>query len=140
MARTEIHKLVLSAYDARVAGDLERTLSYFHPDAEFAVNGAGTDFPRLGERAKGAAAVRAVLADMIKAFRLDNWRSTSLTVEDCSAVLTWRADVVFTATGASETLDVVDVIRFQDGKIISLQQHTDTAKLAKLLSRRVGPA
>jgi ketosteroid isomerase-like protein len=123
-------------YKARMADDLAGALSFFNPDAEFLFNGEGVEVPRITELAKGAVAVRERFTSLLGLFRLQNWRSTSLTVEHDIAVLTWKADFECLATGEYDAFQAVAVCRFRDDKIISLREHTDTAKLAKLLCRR----
>jgi hypothetical protein len=123
---------------AGVAGNIPKALSYFHPDVEYVFNGEGTGFPRMAERLKGIESVAGALTDMIKNFRLENWRGTALIVEGETAVLTWNADVVFIPTGESDFFEAVNVFRFQDDKIISFRLHTDSAKMVKLISRRPG--
>jgi ketosteroid isomerase-like protein len=138
MPKEALRKAVLDVFRARLSGNIPKTLSYLHPDVEYVFNGAGTGFPRLAERLKGIEAVAAALTDVMRAFRLENWRSTSLIVEADTAVLTWNADIVFIPTGESDFFEFVDVFRFRDGKIISMRLHTDSAKMVKLLSRRPG--
>ena len=138
MPKEALRKVVLDMFRARVAGNISKALSFFHPDVEYVFNGEGTGFPRMSERLKGIESVADALTDMARNFRLENWRSTSLIVEDETAVLTWNADVVFIPTGESDFFEAVDVFRFRNGKIISFRLHTDSAKMVKLISRRPG--
>jgi ketosteroid isomerase-like protein len=123
-------------YRAREACDLAKVLSFFDPDGEFLLNGEGAGLPGITELANGFVAVRQRFAALLGLFRLQHWRSTSLMVEDDTAALTWKADVECVATGKYDAFQAVAVCRFRDGKILSMREHTDTAKLANLLRRR----
>ena len=136
MSKEDLGGVVLQYYQARAAGDVRRAFSFFTPDAEFQFNGEGAGFPRMADRAKGGEEVCEMLTALVSSFRLLDWRSTSLTVDGDTAVLAWKADVLFTATGGIDSFEAVVVCRFRNGKNVTLRKHTDTAKLAKLLWRR----
>jgi len=130
--RDEIESALRATYAARVRGDLDGTLAGFHPDVQFRLNGRGSGLAALSEVQRGQASLRPTLDGLIKAFRFDDWQEVALLVDGERAALHWRARVTSTASGKSDVFDVVDVCRFQDGKIIDFLQSFDTALAIKL--------
>ena len=130
--RNEIETVLRAAYAARVGGDLEGTLAAFHPDVQFRLNGRGTGLTAMSDALSGHASLRPALAQLIKTFRFDDWREVALIVDGERAALHWRARVTNTVSGKSDMLDVVDVCRFQDGKIVEFLQSFDSALAMKL--------
>ena len=128
MDKTDLAALVRAAYAARRAGDVARMLSYFADDARFSLHAqalAGPD-PRP---IQGRAALEAAFSALVAAYRLDDWSEVSLLVDGDRAALHWRATVTIAQNGATEKFDVFDFIKFRGGKIVELDQSTDTAKL-----------
>jgi ketosteroid isomerase-like protein len=130
--RDEIESVLRAAYAARVRGDLEGTLAAFHPDVQFRLNGRGTGLTAMSDAQRGHASLRPALAELIKTFRFDDWREIALLVDGERAALHWRARVTNTMSGKSDEFDVVDVCRFEDGKIVDFLQSFDSALVMKL--------
>lgn len=126
-----IKTLIEKAYEARAQGDLDGLMSYFHPECRFQLMGAVDNEP-ICQPQEGCSAVREQMAGFIDTFAFANIETVGLVVENERAAYHWRADVTFVPTGRSERLDTVDMITFEDGKLRSLAQFTDTASLARL--------
>lgn len=126
-----IRTLIEKAYEARIQGDLEGLMAYFHPECRFQLMGA-VDSEPICRPQEGCAAVREQMAGFIGTFTFANIETVGLVVEGERAAYHWRADVTFVPTGRTERFDTVDMLTVQDGKLRSLSQFTDTAGLARL--------
>lgn len=129
--RVAIEALLRDAYAARVQGDLDKVMSYFHPDCRFHLMGA----PDLGPACnphKGCEAVRQHMASLIHTFAFSKFEMLGLVVEGNRAAHHWRADVTFVPTGRTETFEALDMVTFEDGKVLTITQFTDTASVMRL--------
>lgn len=134
-----IRTLIEKAYAARVEGDLDGLMSYFHPECRFQLMGSVDNEP-ICHPQEGCAAIREQMAGFIDTFTFSNMETVGLVVDGDSAAYHWRADVTFVPTGNTERLDTVDMLTFADGKLRSLSQFTDTASLARLTAAVAVPA
>lgn len=129
--RSAIRSLIEKAYEARVKGDLDELMSYFHSDCRFQLMGSA-EREAVCRPQEGCAAVRSQMSDFIGAFTFANFETLDVVVEGDRAAYHWRADVTFLPTGRTETFQTLDLLSFEDGKVRSLAQFTDTASLARI--------
>ncbi|KFC67063.1 Ketosteroid isomerase-related protein [Bosea sp. LC85] len=129
--RAAIETLLLSAYEARVRGDLDGVMTYFHPDCRFHFMGS-EDLGPMCSPHTGCAAVREQMAGLIGTFAFSKFRTLGLVVEGDRASFHWSADVTHIPTGRSQSFEAVDLITIEDGKVRSLTQFTDTAGVIRL--------
>ncbi|PZR93964.1 MAG: nuclear transport factor 2 family protein [Stutzerimonas stutzeri] len=129
--RSDIQDLIEKAYAARVKGDLDALMDYFHPDCRFQLMGAA-EREAICRPLEGCVAVRGQMAEFIGAFTFSNFETLDVVVEGDRAAYHWRADVTFVPTGRTETFQTLDLLSFEDGKVRSLAQFTDTAGVARL--------
>ncbi|WP_186419317.1 nuclear transport factor 2 family protein [Bosea sp. CS1GBMeth4] len=128
---SSIKSVIEKAYEARVKGDLDALMSYFHPDCRFQLMGAA-DREAICRPQEGCVAVRGQMADLIGAFTFANFETLDVVVEGDRAAYHWRADVTFVPTGRTETFQTLDLLAFENGKVRSIAQFTDTASLARI--------
>lgn len=128
---SSIKSVIEKAYEARVRGDLDALMSYFHPDCRFQLMGAA-EREAICRPHEGCVAVRGQMADLIGAFTFANFETLDIVVEGDRAAYHWRADVTFVPTGRTETFQTLDLVAFEDGKVRSIAQFTDTASLARI--------
>jgi ketosteroid isomerase-like protein len=133
MTEKDMKDVIRSAYAARVRGDVEGALAPFSDDAVFLFNAEGVGLPGFGVPAKGKAAIRQAIADLIKTFRFSDWQELALIAEQEKAALHWRATVTFVPNGRSQTFEVIDLITFRNGKIVDFHQNTDSAAVGALM-------
>lgn len=126
-----IRTLIENAYAARIQGDLDGLMAYFHPECRFQLMGA-VDSEPICQPQEGCAAIREQMAGFIDSFVFTNIETVGLVVEGERAAYHWRADVTFVPTGRTERFDTVDMLTVEDGKLRSLSQFTDTAGLVRL--------
>lgn len=116
--RTEIEKLLLGLYAARVRGDLDAVCDAFTGDAKFEIAGASNVTP-LAMKAVGADKYRPLLAIMIRTFKLREQEILSILIDGAKAAVHWRADVYSRITGTAVPTELVDVVEVRDGRIAS---------------------
>ena len=133
-SRDEIAKSIRSLYAARVKGDLLGTVKDMAADATFSFNGRGIRHPAMAEACCGKDAITATIKEFIDAWRFEKWEERALLIDGEKAALHWTAHVTCIPTNKAETLDVVDILTFRDGKIVEFHQSTDTALVKSLAS------
>ena len=133
-SKLSIQETLMSTYAARVRGDLDGTLAAFTDDTIFEFNGRGTGVQSLSEPVHGKAALRPVMRELIENYRFGDWRVISLIVDGEQALLHWRALVTVTANGKAAEFDVLDEMKFRDGKIATFHQSTDTAAIMAMIA------
>jgi ketosteroid isomerase-like protein len=130
--RGQIERVIKSLYEARLAGNVDKTLSDFAEDGTFAFNARGTGVAAMEKPITGKAAVRAAIQGMVETWRFDDWRQVDLLIDGERALLHWTADIACIPTGKHARFDVLDLIRFESGRIVHYYQHTDTALMMRL--------
>ena len=111
--------------------DLERCLSFFHPEGIFRLPGAELEWPLHGTHV-GLEAIRRVWAEIII-----RWEIVSQTVEDVivdhdRAVVHRVIKVRARGGGPTVVMAFCDFFRFQDGLIMELTGVFDATKATKL--------
>jgi ketosteroid isomerase-like protein len=132
--KSAIEQTLLSTYAARVRGDLDATMAAFADDTIYQLNGRGTGAPNFAGPVHGKAALRSVMAELIRDYRFSDWRAISLLVDGDKALLHWRALVTVTANGRANEFDVFDLVTFRDGKFATFHQSTDTAMIQAMMA------
>lgn len=129
--RVAIEALLRDAYAARVQGDLDKVMSYFHPECRFRLVGPADVAPACHPQC-GCDAVREHMAGLINTFAFSKFETLGLIVEGERAAHHWRADVTFVPTGKTENFEALDMVTFEDGKVRNIMQFTDTASVMRL--------
>lgn len=129
--RAAIEALIQGAYRARVQGDLDEVMSYFHPACRFHFMGSEEMGPACTPQS-GCDAVREHLAGFIETFAFSKFETLDLIVEGERAAHRWRADVTFVPTGRTKNFEALDIVTFEDGKVLDFVQFTDTAGVMQL--------
>src|SRR5262249_42080157 len=132
--RAHMEQTIRSLYAARARAELDGTLKDLAEDAVFSLNGRGTGVPAMSQDCCGKTAVRDVVEQLIRNWRFDHWKETSLRVDGDKLALHWTARVTFIPTGKSAAVDTVDLVTFRDDKIVEFRQFTDTAMIMSLMS------
>jgi ketosteroid isomerase-like protein len=121
------------AYDARGKGDIEGLMAAFHPNAVFELKGEKEVLEVAGS-VRGHSNVRAALAGFIQAFEFMKRDILDTIVEGDRVVVHSRLQVRFIPKNIDFTSDVLDVFKFEDGKIIELVEFADTALIKSVVS------
>jgi ketosteroid isomerase-like protein len=134
MANREIIlELIRRAYVARGKGDLEELMTAFHPDAVFALVG-DTRTLEIAGSIHGHHSLREAMDRFIATFHFVERQILSELVEEERAAVHSRFMVRYGPTGAIRTTEVLDLFKFQDGKIIELLEFADTALIKDMMS------
>jgi ketosteroid isomerase-like protein len=124
---------ITRAYDARGRGDIEGLMATFHSNAVFELKGEKKVLEVAGS-VQGHSNVRAALAEYIQAFEFVKRDILDTIVEGDRVVVHSRLQVRFVPKNVDFTSDVLDVFKFEDGKIIELVEFADTALIKSVVS------
>jgi ketosteroid isomerase-like protein len=131
--RETILEVISQAYAARGRGDLEELVTAFHPEAVFTLVGDKRTLEVTGS-VQGHHGLRQSLAGFIATFSFIERKILSEVVEGDRAAVHSRLVVRYNPTGATHTTDVIDLFKFQDGKIIELIESADNALIKDMIS------
>lgn len=120
------------AYAARGQGDLEDLMMAFHPEAVFTLVGDKTALEVAGS-VHGHRELRETLRGFIATFDFVERQILSELVEADRAAVHSRLVVRHSPTGKTRTTEVLDLVKFQDGKIIDLIEFADTALIRDMM-------
>ena len=124
---------VRRAYAARDKGALDNLMAEFHPEAVFTLVGDKQALSVTGS-AQGHSAVKEGMDKFISTFEFVERHILSELVEGDRAVVHSRITVRFRPKNSEHKTEVLDLLRFQDGKIIELIEFADTALIGKMMS------
>lgn len=124
---------VRRAYAARGKGALDDLMTEFHPEAVFTLVGDKQALSVTGS-AQGRSAVREGMDKFISTFEFVERHILSELVEGDRAAVHSRITVRFRAKNSEHKTEVLDLFRFQNGKIIELIEFADTGLIGKMMS------
>jgi ketosteroid isomerase-like protein len=116
MIRAEIDHLMRKLYAAKARGDLQEVCQLFADDAEVRIAGA-TPVNPLGITASGAGEFRPLLALLIRAFRMSEFRILSILIDGSEAAVHWQANIQSRITGATVPTELIDLVEVRGGRI-----------------------
>jgi ketosteroid isomerase-like protein len=131
--RETILEVIRRAYAARDRGDLQDLMTAFHPEAAFTLVGDKTALELAGT-VQGHRSLREAMDGFIATFHFAERQVLSELVEGDRAAVHSRLVVRHSPTGATRTTGVLDLLKFQDGKIIELLEFADTALIRDMMS------
>jgi ketosteroid isomerase-like protein len=125
--------LIKRAYAARGRGDLEGLVTAFHPEAVFTLVGDRKALDVAGS-VQGHRGLRETLGGFIATFQFVERQILTELVEGDRAAVHSRLVVRYNPTNTTRTTECLDLLRFQDGKIIELIEFADTALIRDMMS------
>ncbi|NEV01977.1 nuclear transport factor 2 family protein [Bradyrhizobium uaiense] len=131
--REAMQRLVTQAYAARGKGEIDSLMETFGSDSRFELVGDKKALHLTGV-VEGHANVRQALAQYIAAFEFMDRKITSFLVDGDRAAVHSTITVRFIPKNITFTADVLDLFRFENGKIAELVEFTDTALLKQVTS------
>ncbi|HWX36465.1 MAG TPA: nuclear transport factor 2 family protein [Steroidobacteraceae bacterium] len=131
--RETMLEVIRVAYAARGRGDLDSLMSAFHPTAVFTLVGDKRALDVVGS-VQGHAGLREALSGYIANFEFVERNILSELVEGNRAVVHSRLVVRYKPKDKIWTSDVLDLFKFQSGKIVELIEFTDTAQIKDMMS------
>lgn len=133
MTREHIEDLVKQAYAARVRGDLDGLMQYFGDNPHFTLAGSTAASP-VPISVAGKAAVREALRRLMDGFEFGEAELVNIIVEGPDAAVHSRLRIRVPGAAEWSVTEVVDLLRFEGDKIVSIKQFADTALAARLAS------
>jgi ketosteroid isomerase-like protein len=132
-SREAMREVIQEVYAARGRGDLEGLMSGFHPDAVFTLVGDKAALDVAGS-VRGHHSVMETLGGFIANFDFVERKILGELIEGDRAAVHSRLVVRYNPTNATRTTECLDLLRFQDGKIIELIEFADTALIKDMMS------
>jgi ketosteroid isomerase-like protein len=74
------------------------------------------------------------MAGLVHAFSFSDVEPVTTVIEGDRAVVHWKARVRATATGQEAETEFVDILRVENGKIVSFKQFVDTALASRMVA------
>ena len=121
------------AYDAREVGALDDLMAHFHPEAVFTLAG-DPQTTAIAGTLQGYAQVRQGMTDFIANFKFGKRHIVSELMDGNCVAVRSRVAVRYSPNNIEQEIEVVDLFKFQDGKIIELIEFADTAAIVKMIS------
>jgi ketosteroid isomerase-like protein len=131
--RETMLEVIRGAYAARRVGDLEGLVSAFHPAAVFTLVGDKKALDVVGS-VQGHGDLREALGGFIANFEFGQRDILSEVVEGNRAVVHSRLVVRYKPKNKVWTTEVLDLFKFQEGKIIELIEFADTAQIKDMMA------
>jgi ketosteroid isomerase-like protein len=131
--RDSIEQLIKTAYDARVRGDIDAVVQHFADGATFSLAGCPAS-SSVAMSVCGAQPLRDAMAGLVQSFAFSDMEPVTTVIEGDQAVIHWKARVRATATGQEAETEFVDILRVENGKIVSFKQFVDTALASRMVA------
>ena len=124
--RETIKALIDKAYEARGKGDLDGLVAAFHPDAKFTITGS-KQLTAAVVSVQGHKDLRRALAGLISAFEFVRRDLIDLLVDEDQCAYHSRVTLRFVPRDKTVTTDILDLFKFDNGKIAEFTEFVDTA-------------
>jgi ketosteroid isomerase-like protein len=130
--RKAIQNLIEKAYEARRVGDVEGIVSIFHPNGVFQLAGSKTTTQAVGITT-GHDDLRKTMTGLIQAFEFVHRDILTFLIDGDQAAVHSRVQIRVTLKNQMVTTDILDVWKFEDGKVMEFVEFVDTALLNDLM-------
>ena len=107
-------------------------MAAFHPDGKFQLAGSKEHTAAAGA-ARGHGELRTTLAGLIAAFQFVERDIISIVIENERAAVHSRVKLRFVPKDRTVTTDLLDLWKFENGKIVELVEFADTALVNDLM-------
>lgn len=130
--RSQIERVLKETYAARKRGDVDGILRLFSVDAHFQLAGSISASP-MPLRTAGTAEFRTALERLIRTFEWVDQEILCMLIDGSRAAVHWRGKIRSTVTGETVDTELVDIVAFENGRIVSFVEFCDTALAMRLL-------
>lgn len=133
--RGAIRVLIDRAYEARASEDIEAALALFHPNGKFEIVGA-KELTKAAGTARGHQELRKTLSELMATFQFVRREIINMIIDDKNeqAAVHSRATLRFVPKELVVSTDLLDLWRFENGKIVELIEFADTALVNDLMT------
>ncbi len=130
MTETTIRPLVEAFYQATIARDFEKALSFIDEDVDWLVQGPVDVFAFFGQK-RGKAAVRAGYEEVGRQLDVTGFRVETLLVDGDRAAALIRYSAIVRATGKPISIRTSQFSRFAKGKLVEMRSIVDSYDLVE---------
>jgi ketosteroid isomerase-like protein len=132
--RQAIRALIDRAYEARANEDIEAVMELFHPNGKFEIAGSNKLTIAAGT-AHGHEELRKTLSGLIANFEFVQRELVNMVVdeENEQTAVQSRVTLRFIPKDLTATTDLLDLWKFENGKIVELIEFADTALVNDLM-------
>lgn len=131
--REDMLAVVRRAYAARDNDDAESLVAPFHPKGLFTLMGDKNALELTGS-VEGHPSLRGAFSKLIEDFGFEGREILAELVDGERVAIHSRLDVRYRPTGKAVSTEILDLFRFQDGKIVELIEFADTAQVKVMIS------
>ena len=131
--REEMLDVIKRAYAARGDGDAAGLVAAFHPEGLFNLVGDKSALHLTGS-VQGHEPLRGAFGQFIDHFDFEKREILTELVEGNCAAIRSRLVIRYRPSGKVFSTEVLDLFKFQDGKIIELIEFADTAQIKAIVS------
>jgi ketosteroid isomerase-like protein len=130
--RLATQSLIDHLYALRNDGDLEGIVALFHPDCVFEIAGSKANTAVAGT-VRGHHELRRALANLIANFEFFERKVIHTVIEGGYAAVHSRVRLRSVPKDRAVTTDILDLWKFEDGKVVELLEFADTALINDLM-------
>jgi ketosteroid isomerase-like protein len=129
--RIAMENALIDFYDARGNRDLEKAMSFVHPDCCFRIVGTESLGP-FTHAVRTAPMINEAAAVLFQMWDLKGMRTVNAYFDGDVALVHRAGRVTHLPTGASFESEFMDKFTFEDGKVVEYLQFVDTYQIAKV--------
>jgi len=131
--REDMLALIRTAYAARGNGDVEGLVTAFHPEGVFTLKGDKGALALTGSM-EGHPPLRAAFGQFIADFGFESREILAELVDGDRVAVHSRVVVRYNPGGKTFSTEMLDLFRFQDGRIVELIEFADTAQIKAMIA------
>lgn len=130
--REDMLALIRAGYAARDGGDVEGLVTDFHPEGAFTLMGNKSALQLTGTM-QGHPTLREAFNQFTAGFGFEGREILAELVDGDRVAVHCRLNVRYHLTGKAVSTEILDLFRFQDGKIVELVEFADTAQIKAMI-------
>jgi ketosteroid isomerase-like protein len=130
--REDMLALIRAGYAARDGGDVEGLVTAFHPEGAFTLMGNKSALQLTGTM-QGHPPLREAFNQFTAGFGFEGREILAELVDGDRVAVHCRLNVRYHPTGKTVSTEILDLFRFQDGKIVGLIEFADTAQIKAMI-------
>ena len=130
--RDDMLALIRAAYAARDGADTDGLVTAFHPEGAFTLMGDKSALELTG-RMQGYPTLHAAFTQLTAGFGFEGREILAELVDGDRVAVHSRVTVRYHPTGKAVSTEILDLFRFQDGKIAELIEFADTAQIKAMI-------
>jgi len=134
VTRDDARRVVTTMLDARLKGDVDQMMHHFDDNCNFAFAGS-TPPGTLARKSVSRKEMSAQLAALVAEWPWTKYELEEFVFDDDVAVLVVTQHITHSPTGNKDVAEVVDIIRFKNGKIVAMREYIDTARAERLIKK-----